>query len=125
MSGTEGYNGAFSGSHIDAASSAVRSKETTWDGKQDKGYTAVFSAGDWAAGAGECTITIPAGTHKLTGTAVDCRAFVFVSGQYRVGAWASLETYATVAGNGDIVLHYPDTAGYAGAVILTACSPGG
>lgn len=120
MSSTEGYNGAFSGAQIDAAISTVRNKETAWDGKQDKGYTAAFSAEDWSAGAGECTITIPAGTHRLTGTAVDCRAFAFVSGQYRLGVWASLETYATVAGNGDIVLHYPDATGYSGAVILTA-----
>lgn len=32
----EGYNGAHTGAQIDAAISAVRQKETTWDGKQDK-----------------------------------------------------------------------------------------
>lgn len=31
-----GYNGAYTGSQIDAAIGAVRDKETTWDGKQDK-----------------------------------------------------------------------------------------
>lgn len=31
-----GYNGAYKGSEIDAAVGAVRQKESTWDGKQDK-----------------------------------------------------------------------------------------
>lgn len=31
-----GYNGAYTGSQIDAAIGAVRNKETIWDGKQDK-----------------------------------------------------------------------------------------
>lgn len=31
-----GYNGAYSGAEIDAAIGAVKNKETTWDGKQDK-----------------------------------------------------------------------------------------
>lgn len=31
-----GYNGAYTGSQIDAAIGAVRNKETTWDSKQDK-----------------------------------------------------------------------------------------
>lgn len=31
-----GYNGAYTGAEIDSAIGVVRSKETTWDGKQDK-----------------------------------------------------------------------------------------
>ena len=38
---------------------------------------------------------------------------------YRPGSWAALETYATVAENGDIVLHYPDTSGYDGQAVLS------
>lgn len=83
-------------------------------------YVASFTAEQWTAGTGESTITIPAATHKLSGSIVDCKAFASVSGGYRGGVWASLETYATVAENGDIVLHYPDTSGYAGAAVLTA-----
>ena len=83
-------------------------------------YVASFTAEQWTAGTGESTITIPAATHKLSGSIVDCKAFASISGGYRAGVWASLETYATVAENGDIVLHYPDTSGYAGAAVLTA-----
>ena len=83
-------------------------------------YVASFTAEQWTAGTGESTITIPAATHKLSGNIVDCKAFASISGGYRAGVWASLETYATVAENGDIVLHYPDTSGYAGAAVLTA-----
>lgn len=83
-------------------------------------YVASFTAEQWTAGTGESTITIPAATHKLSGSIVDCKAFASISGGYRAGVWASLETYATVAENGDIVLHNPDTSGYAGAAVLTA-----
>ena len=83
-------------------------------------YVASFTAEQWTAGASESTITIPAATHKLSGSIVDCKAFASVSGGYRAGVWASLETYATVSDNGDIVLHYPDTSGYAGAAVLMA-----
>ena len=81
---------------------------------------ASFTAEQWTAGASESTITIPAATHKLSGNIVDCKAFTSISGGYRAGVWASLETYATAAENGDIVLHYPDTSGYAGVAVLTA-----
>lgn len=83
-------------------------------------YVASFTAEQWTAGASESTITIPAATHKLSGNIVDCKAFTSISGGYRAGVWASLETYATAAENGDIVLHYPDTSGYAGVAVLTA-----
>lgn len=36
MDEMNGYNGAYTGAQIDAAIGAVRNKETTWDGKQDK-----------------------------------------------------------------------------------------
>lgn len=85
---------------------------------QTLSYTARFSASDWAAGDGECTITIPAVTHKMKGNIVSCRAFSAVSGGYRPGSWAALETYATVAENGDIILHYPDVSGYDGQAVL-------
>lgn len=87
-------------------------------------YVSIFTAGDWTKGERESTITISAATHKLTGTIMDCRAFTQISGGYRAGSWASMETYATVEGNGDIVLHYPDSVGYDGAAVLTAYAPG-
>ena len=83
-------------------------------------YVVSFTADQWTAGTGESTITIPAATHKLSGDIVDCKSFALVSGRYRSGVWASLETYATAEENGDIVLHYSDTSGYAGAAVLTA-----
>ena len=55
MSDTAGYNGAYSGQEIDQAIGAVKSKETTWDGKQNKltgaaGQSVGFnSAGDAVA----------------------------------------------------------------------------
>ena len=86
---------------------------------QTLSYTTRFTASDWVAGEGECTLTIPAATHKMTGNVVTCRAFSSVSGVYRPGSWAALETYATAAENGDIVLHYPDTSGYDGQAVLS------
>ena len=77
-------------------------------------YTQNFDASDWVAGSGECTITIPAATHGMTGDTVTCQAYALVSGAYLPSVWAALETYATVGSNGDIVLHYPSTTGYAG-----------
>lgn len=94
--------------------------QKTIGGEGNKSYIATFSVANWTAGTGECTITIPAATHKLSGNIVDCKAFASISGGYRAGVWASLETYATAAENGDIVLHYPDTSGYAGVAVLTA-----
>ena len=86
---------------------------------QTLSYTTRFTASDWVAGEGECTLTIPAATHKMTGNVVTCRAFSSASGVYRPGSWAALETYATAAENGDIVLHYPDTSGYDGQAVLS------
>lgn len=87
-------------------------------------YVSVFTAEDWVKAERDSTITISAATHKLAGPIVDCRAFIQISGGYRAGSWASVETYATVEGNGDIVLHYPDSVGYDGAAVLTAYAPG-
>ena len=87
-------------------------------------YVSVFTAEDWVKAERDSTITISAATHKLTGPIVDCRAFTLISGGYRAGYWAAMETYATVEGNGDIVLHYPNSAGYDGAAVLTAYAPG-
>lgn len=84
------------------------------------GYTHTFSISDWVSAGGEVTITIPAATHGLTGNAVDCQAFTLSSGVYRQSTWAALETYATVSGNGDIVVHYPNATGYDGMVVLSA-----
>ena len=82
-------------------------------------YTQNFDASDWVAGSGECTITIPAATHGMTGDTVTCQAYALVSGAYLPSVWAALETYATVGSNGDIVLHYPSTTGYAGRAVLS------
>ena len=87
-------------------------------------YVSVFTAEDWVKAERDSTITISAATHKLTGPIVDCRAFIQISGGYRAGSWAAMETYATVEGNGDIVIHYPNSAGYDGAAVLTAYAPG-
>lgn len=87
-------------------------------------YVSVFTVEDWVKAERDSTITISAATHKLAGPIVDCRAFIQISGGYRAGSWASVETYATVEGNGDIVLHYPDSVGYDGAAVLTAYAPG-
>lgn len=87
-------------------------------------YVSVFTAEDWVKAERDSTITISAATHKLTGPIVDCRAFTLISGGYRAGYWAAMETYATVEWNGDIVLHYPNSAGYDGAAVLTAYAPG-
>lgn len=89
-------------------------------GGSGSGYTHTFTAANWVKGTNEVTITIPAVTHGLTGTLVDCQAFSLISGNYRQNTWAAMETYATVSSNGDIVLHYPNNAGYNGAVILSA-----
>lgn len=50
MPTTEGYNGAHTGAQIDAAISAVRQKESTWDGKANKPiYRSVtLSAESWS-----------------------------------------------------------------------------
>lgn len=85
-----------------------------------KQYTSTFSASQWVAGSGERTITIAAATHGLKGSAVRFQFLSQKSGNYISGSWAALESYATMSSNGNIVLHCPGTAGYAGRVILSA-----
>lgn len=90
--------------------------------ESSSGYMHVFSASDWTAGEGECTITIPATAHGLSGNIVTCQALALVSGSYVQNCWAARETWASLTAAGDIVLHYPQTAGYAGAAILAVYS---
>lgn len=84
-------------------------------------FVKTFDADDWTAAEddSECTITIPAGSHGLSGL-VSCRAFVLQDGAYRPGRWAALETWAEVASDGSAVLHYPSATGYAGCALLTS-----
>lgn len=86
-----------------------------------KGYIHKFTADSWTVGT-DCSIVIPAATHGLTGTAVFCQAFMLKDGKYRTGVWATMGTYAAMEANGSITLHCPGSAGYAGAVVLTAHS---
>lgn len=90
---------------------------------QSLSYTRDFSESDWEDGEdGECTMTIPAYEHGMTGDTAECQAFIKVSGddgdEYRSNAWAAMETYATVAENGDVVVHYPHGEGYSGRLVL-------
>ena len=90
--------------------------------ESSSGYMHVFSASDWTAGEGECTITIPAAAHGMSGNVVTCQALALVSGSYVQNCWAARETWASLTAAWDIVLHYPQTAGYAGAAILAVYS---
>lgn len=59
MPTTEGYNGAHTGAQIDAAISAVRQKESTWDGKASKPIyrTVTLASGGWSSNAQ--TVSVP------------------------------------------------------------------
>ena len=137
----EGYNGAFTGAQIDEAIGQVRGKNLPADGvkfsdgeslqvKLDeeklgggaKTFVKSFTAAEWSAGSGERTITIPAATHGMSGTAVQAQFFTLRFGTYVTGTWASMESYATIGSDNGIVLHCPGSAGYDGRVILTAIS---
>ena len=87
---------------------------------QSLSYTVEFNTSDWVVGESECTITIPAITHGMSGNVVDCKAFMLVSGVYEPGVWAALETYATIDSNNIITLHYPGSSGYTGRAVLSA-----
>lgn len=89
-------------------------------------YTREFEAEDWTEGDGECTITIPADDHVMTGDTVSCRAFMkdAKTSEYRQDTWGAMMTYATLSENGDIVVHYPDLPGYAGKVVLSTSRNG-
>lgn len=80
-----------------------------------KSYYKMFAVSDWSSG----TLMIPAATHGLTLplSNVMCQVSVLSGGQYISGTWADFETYATVDGSGNVVLHYSGDA-YAGAVLL-------
>ena len=79
-------------------------------------FTASFVSSQWVAGSGECTITYPFLSGALTGAMVTCRAAALVGGVYRQNIWAARETYATLASNGNLVLHCAGTSGYEGNV---------
>ena len=83
-------------------------------------YTKEFEAEDWTEGDDECTITIPADEHVMTGDTVSCHAFMkdAKTSEYRQNTWGAMMTYATLSENGDIVVHYPDFPGYSGKVVL-------
>lgn len=98
----------------------IDARKPSGSGSAGAEYVHTFSASNWVVSGSECAITIPAATHGLTGSVVDCHAFSLSSGVYHQDTWAALETYATVSDNGDIVLHYPDTSGYTGMVVLSA-----
>ena len=69
-------------------------------------------------------MTIPAADHGMTGIVSACNVFALVSEEYLSNCWAARETYATVSENGDIILHYPQSSGYAGAAALTSYDVG-
>lgn len=79
-------------------------------------FTASFALSQWVAASGECTITYPFLSGALTGVVVTCRAAALVGGVYRQNVWAARETYATLASNGNLVLHCTGTSGYEGNV---------
>jgi len=78
-------------------------------------YFMSFAAGDWDDAV---TITIPAATHGLKGRDVTAQVSILSGGAYIKGTWASLETWALVQDNGDIVLHGPSVGGFDGTVLL-------
>lgn len=135
----EAYNGAFTGGQIDEAIGQVRGKnlsadgvkfsdgqslQAKWDGKLLGGgaeyFVKTFAAADWLAGSGERTITISAQTHGMTGTILQHQFFSQRNGAYVADSWAARQSWAVLSSNGSIVLHCPETSGYAGRVILTA-----
>ena len=134
----EGYNGAFTGQQIDEAIGQVRGKTIPADGvKFSDGqslqakldgkllgdgaeyFVKTFAAGEWAAGSGERTITIPASAHGMTGTILQHQFASQRGGAYVTDSWAARVSYATLETGGDIVLHCAATTSYDGRAVLT------
>ena len=86
---------------------------------QLQAFSAAFSSAQWVTGSGECTITYPFLSGGVTGAVVACQAAALVSGVYRGDVWAARETYATLAANGNLVLHCAGSSGYSGNVSVT------
>lgn len=84
-------------------------------GRMDS-FAAAFDASDWTAGSGEYTLTYPWLSGNVTGAVVTCRVAALAGGMYRENVWAARETYATISGNGELVLHVAGSGGYAGTV---------
>lgn len=84
-------------------------------GRMDS-FAAAFDASDWTAGSGEYTLTYPLLSGNVTGAVVTCRVAALAGGTYRENVWAARETYATISGNGELVLHVAGSGGYAGTV---------
>ena len=108
---SEGYNGAYTGQQIDAAVGAVRELTGRTTAK-------LFSAENWVAGLGECTITVPFLEEAQAGAVVTCQAFALVDGAYRQDVWAARETYATLSSQGEVVLHCVGGSGYSGGAVV-------
>lgn len=89
-------------------------------------YTREFEAADWTVGEDECTITVAVAEHGMVGDTVSCTAFTkdAETSEYRQNTWGAMMTYATLSGNGNIVVHYPDVVGYSGKVVLSAYPTG-
>ncbi len=73
-----------------------------------------FSAAQWTAGNGECTLSVTLPDKAPAGSLVTCQAAALVGGTYRENVWAARETYATLSSQGGVVLHCAGTGGYAG-----------
>lgn len=84
---------------------------------QGAAFVKTFAAADWTAGTEECTITIPATEHGMSGSAVTCQAASLSDGAYYPNTWAARETYATISSD-EITLHCSGTSGYAGLAVL-------
>lgn len=84
-------------------------------GRMDS-FAVAFDASDWTAGSGEYTLTYPLLSGNVTGAVVTCRVAALAGGMYRENVWAARETYATISGNGELVLHVAGSGGYAGTV---------
>ena len=78
-----------------------------------------FTAGQWVAGSGERTITVPFLSGGESGAVITCQAAALVGSVYRPDVWEARETYATLASNGSVVLHCTESSGYAGSAVVT------
>lgn len=126
VSGPQGAQGPQGPAGEDGKSAYQGAVEKGYTGSEEQFNTALsnmgtlsifptfFTASQWAAGSGECTITFPFLSGGVTGAVVTCQAAALVGGVYRGDVWAARETYATLSSGGSIVLHCAETSGYAG-----------
>lgn len=82
-------------------------------------YQVDFTAADWVEEMGEHTLTIPQSIHHLSGTALVCKALAQTAAGLVTNAWCALETYATLAEDGAVVLHVSGGSAYSGRAVLT------